>query len=91
MITDKKLEKIEKALGTETIQELNNLSVEELKTKIVSANSAIKQALDELEANPNYQELKESLKALSAGLKDVKKRQNSIIQYSLHLTEEKGK
>lgn len=90
-MTDKKLEKIEKALGQETINELVAKTADDLKTAIVGANQAIKQAQEELEANPAYQELKENLKALSAGLKDAKKRQNAIIQYSLHLTEKKGK
>lgn len=90
-MTDKKLEKIENTLGQDTVTELAAKSVEDLKTTIVSASQAIKQAQEELEANPAYQELKESLKALSAGLKDIKKRQNAIIQYSLHLTEEKDK
>lgn len=90
-MTDKKLEKIEKALGSEFIQELNAKSTEELKNTIVAANQAIKQTIEELEANPVYLELREQLKALSSGLKDVKKRQNSIIQYSLHLTSERGK
>jgi hypothetical protein len=90
-MNDKKLDKIEKILGVDTIQELNALSPEDLKTAIVNANQAIKQAVEELEGNPVYQEIKENLKALSAGLKEVKKRQNSIIQYSLHLTGERGK
>lgn len=90
-MTDKKLEKIEKVLGKDSVDLLATSSVEDLKNIIVNANQAIKQAQEELEANPAYQELKENLKALSAGLKDVKKRQNALIQYSLHLTEQQGK
>lgn len=88
---DKKLKYLFKVLGKETIDELSSKSIEELKTSIVIANQAIKQTYEELEANPVYQELKESLKALAAGFREVKKRQNAIIQYSLHLTEEKYK
>lgn len=90
-MTDKKLDKISDILGLEFVNDLNNISNEDLKTVIVEASQSIKQATEALEANPAFQELKESLKALSAGLKDVKKRQNAIIQYSLHLTSERGK
>lgn len=90
-MTDKKLDKISDILGLEFINDLNNTATDDLKTVIVEASQGIKQATEELEANPAFQDLKESLKALSAGLKDVKKRQNAIIQYSLHLTSERGK
>jgi DNA polymerase III delta prime subunit len=86
----KKLEKIEKALGVETVRELEALNSEELKAKLVVAEQAIKGAIDELEANEEYQDLKESVKAMQAGMRDVKKRQNAIIQLSLHLMESKG-
>lgn len=88
MINDKKLEKIVKALGPDTVQELNALYQDKLPGVIVAAESSIKQATEELEANPKYQEIKESLKALSQGLREVKKRQNAIIQYALHRLEE---
>lgn len=90
-MTDKKLDKISDILGLEFINELNNTSNEDLKTVIVNASQGIKQAMEGLETNPAFQDLKESLKAISSGLKDVKKRQNAIIQYSLHLTSERGK
>jgi hypothetical protein len=90
MLSDKKLARIEKALGSDTLGELESMPSDALKDKIVSAEHAIMEAIRELEANPKYQELKESLKAISAGLKEVKKRQNAIIQYSLSLLEDKG-
>lgn len=90
MLSDKKLSRIEKALGKETMADLESLSMEVLKDRLVAAESSIKQAIDELEANPKYQEIKDSLKALSEGLREVKKRQNAIIQYSLSLMEDKG-
>lgn len=89
MISSNKLLKIEKSLGKETISELGTLSEVDLKNKVVQAASAIKEAQEELEANPAYQELKENLKALSSGLREVKARQNSVIAYSLHLLGEK--
>lgn len=91
MLNSKKLEKIEKLLGKDKLAILDSGSEEELKIAIVNGNSSIKEAVEQLEANPKYQDLKENLKALSAGLKEVKKFQNAIIQYSLHILEEKGK
>ena len=90
MLSDKKLNKIEKALGKDKMAELEGLSAEELKSAIVAAESSVKQATDELERNQEFQALKESIKAMSEGLREVKKRQSNITQYSLHLLEEKG-
>lgn len=89
-MTDKRLAKLEKILGLQ-IDELQGLDDAALKNAIVTAETAMKQARDELEANPKYQELKENLKALSAGLKDVKKHQNAVIEFSLHILEGRGK
>lgn len=88
MISGKKLERIEKALGKETLDQLNSQSPQELKASIIQSESSIKCAVEELEANPAVQQLKESLKAVSQGLREVKKRQNAIIQYALHRLEE---
>ena len=85
-----KFEKLLKSLSPDTVKELEALNVEELKNKLVGAEQAINQAIDELEANEEYQELLESVKAMQAGMKEVKKRQNAIIQFSLHLMESKG-
>lgn len=85
MLSDKKLNRIEKALGKEMMGELEALPVEVLKDTLVNAEHAINEAVRELEANPKFQELKDSLKAISEGLREVKKRQTAIIQYSLSL------
>lgn len=90
MLSDKKLNRIEKALGKEMMGELEALPVEVLKDTLVNAEHAINEAVRELEANPKFQELKDSLKAISEGLREVKKRQTAIIQYSLSLLEDKG-
>lgn len=90
MLSEKKLARIEKSLGKDTLAELDALAEEGLKSKVVEAETAVKVASDELEANDKYQELKDSLKAVSSGLSEVKKRQRNIVQYSLHLLEEKG-
>ncbi len=91
MLTSKKQEKIEKILGLQFVHELDALASSELKEKVAQAEGAVKQAQDELEANDDYNAMKESLKDLSAGMKEVKKRQRAIVAYSLHLLEEKGK
>lgn len=88
MLTDKKLARIEKTLGREVMEELNCDNAEAV---IAASAGAIKEAEDQLEANPKYQELKASLKACSEGVREVKKFQNAKIQYALHLLEEKGK
>lgn len=91
MISDKKLEKLEKILGVDTVNDLKSAPKEDLDVSIIKSSQSIKEATEELEANPEFQRLKESLKAISEGLREVKKRQNAIIQYSLHLLEEAGK
>ena len=90
MLSTKKLEKLEKALGLETVNDLHAMNADELKARLIQAEQGIKLAEDELDANNEYQTLLESKKAMEEGLKDVKKRQNAIIKYSLHLIEEKG-
>lgn len=90
MLSDKKLSKIEKILGAEIMGVMESASVEGLKDFIVKAEFSIKEAISERDANPKYQEIKESLKALSSGLSEVKKHQNAAIQYALSLLEDKG-
>lgn len=90
MLSDKKLEKIEKTLGDETVSTLIGLSPEELKLRVLVAEVGMKEAQDELDANEEYQALKESKKDMEAALKDVNKRQKAVIAYSLHLLEGKG-
>lgn len=91
MISDKKLDKICNTLGLEVVNDLNSLDFRALQALVVVGTQAIKDAEEELEANEQYQALKENLKAVSAGLKDVKKFQNAKIQYILHVLESKGK
>lgn len=90
MLSDKKLEKIERALDKDTIEEINASDQTGIDAIIRSATIAIQAAQEELEANPKYQELKESLKACSEGLREVKKRQNAKIQYAAHILDSRG-
>lgn len=85
-----KLGKIKDALGHITTEEMDKLSVEELKSAIVESEKSMKGAKEELEKNEKYQSYKSALKDLSLGMRDVNKRQKAKIQYALHLMEEKG-
>lgn len=84
------LEKIEKTLGRQTLDELGALSAEELKQRVVQANQAMQEVLDELEANEKYQQIRADKSFLEQGKRDVNKRQNAVIKYALHLMLEKG-
>lgn len=84
------LEKIEKILGIETVKELEALDTLKVEDRIVAANQAMQLVEDELEANPKYQEIKENLKALQSGKREVNKRQKAVIKYCLHLIEDRG-
>ncbi len=90
-MTDKKLEKVLKKIGKETQIELDSMVSVELEAKVVEASQAMEQVQTELEANPKYEELKESLAALQAGKKEVDSRQKAIIAYALHRLTEIGK
>lgn len=85
-----KLEKILKILDEDTVQELNSADVEELKRRLIQSEQSIKQAKEEMEANPLYQKLREDLKVFRQGFGEVKKRQQSIISYCLIRLDETG-
>lgn len=90
MLSEKKLAKIERALGKDTLANIDAQPVDVLKDTLVSAEHSIMEATRELEASPAYQEVKENYKALSSGMKEVRARQNAIIAYVLHRLEESG-
>lgn len=85
-----KLEKALKNLDKDTVVELEAMDAEALKQRVLQANQAMDQVERELEANPEYQDLKESLKAITLGKKEVFKRQNSIIAVCLATIEGQG-
>lgn len=78
-----KLNKIEKILGEEIMEEIRAMGEEELKKVIIQAEQSMKEAKDELEANPKFQQLKEDLKALRCGFLDVKKFQTAKLNLAL--------
>lgn len=81
----KKLTKAVESLGTETIKEMEAMGPEDLKRRIVEANEAMRDAADGLENNSQYDRLKEDLKALSQGKREVDKRQKAVILVALSL------
>lgn len=91
MLSDKKYARIKQKLGEDKLVELEALSVEQLESAVTSAEMAIKQADDQLEASPAYRELKLSVAAVMQAKGDVNRRQRAIAAYALHLIEEKGK
>jgi hypothetical protein len=85
------IDKIKGALGVATIEEMDVMNEQELKTVVVEANTSMKQVDKELKENAQYQEAKENVKAMSQGKKEVDKRQKARIAYSLTRLEELGK
>ncbi len=90
MLTDKRLEKLSSDLGKSTLQELEAMDDSALALRVVQAGAAMKSAKSELDANPKFQQIKADKNALESGFKDVKKRQTGIVEYCLHLLEERG-
>jgi hypothetical protein len=91
MLTDKQMKKVKDILGQDMIADLDKMDVDTLGSHLYIAEHSIMEARRELDANPKFQELKDSLSALSAGMREVKKRQTAIIHYIVSLLEEKGK
>jgi hypothetical protein len=83
--------KEERALGVDTCREMEAMDVDALEQIVIEAHNSIKTAKDELEKNEKYQEVKRDMKALTGGMRDVKKRQTAKIEYALKLREAKGK
>lgn len=82
-------DKMAKKLGMTTVEELGLLEDKDLKQRIVAAEQAMQQAKVELDNNEKYQEMRENLKALSAGKKEVNSRQKAVIEFCLYLLEDK--
>lgn len=76
--------------GEEVLKELEAMATPELNKRIAQANQAISETKEELEANPKYIEVKNDVKLLSSGFREVKARQNAIIAIAVKLRQEKG-
>lgn len=84
------MDKLAKIIGAERLEELKNSSVEKLKETIVTASMQKSEAKRELEANPNYQQLKADMKALKGSYNDLSKELNAVIRAAVEILEEKG-
>ena len=87
------LQKIAKKIGDDgedVVRELEAMSVEELNKRIAQANQAIAETKTGLDQNENYVKAKETSKLLSSGFREVKKRQNAIIQVAVQFRKDKG-
>lgn len=79
-----------KKLGRDTVDEMDCMDEAALKKVIFEANSAMKEVKEELEANREYQELKQKVSDMGAAKREVDTRQKCKIQYSLELIERFG-
>lgn len=86
----KKLEKAYKALDQEMVNEIEALSPEELKQRVVQASQAMESVQKDLDNNSEYQEVLENKKAMEQAKKDINKRQKAIITVALNSLESKG-
>lgn len=78
-----KIEKAVKLLGLEVTAELEAMDADALQKRIVQANEVMRQVDEELEANEKYQEIKESLKVLTSGKREVNAWQKATISVAL--------
>lgn len=78
-----KLAKALKNLSRDELDVINGLSRSDLKAMITDSSATMQKAEEELEANEKYQALKESLKDVTAGKREVFTRQKSIITVCL--------
>jgi uncharacterized small protein (DUF1192 family) len=86
-------QKMAKKIGTDgedVLRELEAMDVVGLNKRIAQANQAIAETKAELDANEKYTEVKNQVKAMSSGFREVKGRQNAIIAVSVKLRQEKG-
>lgn len=79
------MKKVKDILGKDTVEDMDKMSHDDLKNKVVQAEQSMEEAKKELELNPKYQELKESLLAITQSVKDLNKRQKAVIKYALSL------
>ncbi len=85
-----KIDKAYKTLNEDTVKELEASDAETLMNRITLASEAMRQVEDELEANEKYQRLREDLKAITEGKREVFKRQRAIICICLKFLKDKG-
>jgi hypothetical protein len=74
--------KLIKTLGEDVKGELDGLDVEGLRKTICAALDAVTTAVEELEANEKYQDLKASLNDVTQATKDLRRFQGAKIKYA---------
>jgi len=87
------MQKLAKKIGTDgeaVIAELEAMQVPDLNKRIAQANQAIVKTKSELDDNEDYTKAKGDVKLLSSGLREVKKRQNTIIAVCVQLRKDRG-
>jgi len=87
------LEKLAKKIGDdwrEVLAELEAADSEGLNKRVTQASQAIHDTIAELNDSPEYTQAKADVKLLSSGLREVKKRQNTIVKVCLELRKSRG-
>ena len=87
-MNEKQLAKIKKALGKDTVEEMDQMTEGELKKVVIEAEQSMKKAKTEMDENDNYQKAKNDKNLFETGLREVRKRQNARISYALVRIEE---
>lgn len=82
--------KLIKILGQDRVNEISGKSPEQLKEMIVVASRQKEEAKRELGENANYKVLKQQLKDVSSGLRDLNKELNAVIKIAVQLLDDKG-
>jgi len=76
--------------GEDVLRELEAADTEELNKRVAQASQAISDTKEELNKNAEYVQVKEDIKLLSSGFREVKQRQNAIIKVCLQLRKDRG-
>jgi uncharacterized small protein (DUF1192 family) len=87
------MQKLAKKIGSDAedvLKELEAMDVTDLNKRIAQASQAISVTKAELEQNEAYVEARDTKKLLSSGFREVKKRQNAIIEVAVQLRQDKG-
>lgn len=74
-----------KKLGKDTVEDMATLSVAELKKLVIDASTRMQKAKDELDANPDYQQIKADKSNFEAAKRDLDAREKARIRYSLEM------
>lgn len=88
---DVKLKKLEQNLPESFVDSVKSIQNSDAEKQIVELSKEFEDITEQMKADAKLNDLKEDVKALSAGYKDLKKQAKSKIQYLLLLLESRGK